>query len=196
LGTGISAISDSTGKYVLEGVSAGYWTIHFSKPDFCDYYTYPVEFVGNGVLQLWNAFAAPALGRTHNWNSTLAIPTITKSYDPSVAPDTEFHITFAPGTSHVLDSTGKDHFSVYGTGLCSLVGKVPNINYQDSNSYISYRFNVWPTISNEHSGDTIYMVIYPVACGGSAINYYVGDKLVTALTGLGPPSNTVQIVLP
>jgi hypothetical protein len=208
LGTGIGAVSDSAGNFTLTGVPAGYYSISFSKPDFSEYVVSQIEFVGSGTLLLNNISNTSAntltLARIRNWKTTLGIPTITKYY---TGYDTEFTFGFSSTSSHELDSAGVDHFSVYGVGLYSFVGKNSNISYQDSNSYFSVSdgsnnggASSWPYMGSEkvNSGDTVYMIVYSASCVSGPDEYYdyISNTWKTIFTGLGPPSNVIQFVLP
>lgn len=196
LGTTFATVTDSAGAFVFDNLPAGYYSISFSKTGFTKYVLSPVEFVGAGTLH--NVYAG--LDRINNWKTTVNPPTITKDFsDP---PDTNFVMSFASNPPVILDSSGNNA----GTGaIYCFIGKSPNINYQDSSTYIAWtESNYLPEIkintTRAKDGDTIYMVAYPAQtyCYGGYFNYsyYSGDTLKTQFCGFGPPSNVIKLVLP
>ena len=202
LGTEISAVSDSSGSFVLSGIPAGYWSISFSKPGFSEIIQSPVEFVGGGSLHLSSNVE---IERINNWKTTLSFPS--KSKYPGYS--SLFSIDFPSGGPMVADSTGKNLFPIENVDIFFFVGSNPNVNYQDTSTYISWNyFNVSSNAGSggaynfysprAHDGDTLYMIAYPtMPCGGIyQYSYYVGDSLKTTFTGFGPASNIVKIVLP
>ncbi len=202
--------TDSTGKYVLDGIPAGYYDLHFSKPGFTESITEPLAFVGGGTLY----YATTYLYQINNWKTTLSQPdTALESieYGGGAADtliDTMFYLKGAPGSvnASILDSTGKPLTSTIPV-LAFFAGRNPNVNYLDSSTYFTWTYNnqynsspvdYWPVSFNSRQipSDTVYVIAYPISGGIPAFSYEIGDTTKNVFTGFGPPSNTVKIVLP
>ncbi len=185
LGTTYSAITDSVGDFILDSIPAGYYTIHFSKPGFEEYYDGPFPFIGAGTDIYSKGLE---IARIRNWKITLPSVTVTRNIliSPS-EPDTTF---WCVDTPTVVDSSGIDRSR--NVALYYYIGREPTVNYADRNSWFTYNsgsngayLQVGPP--KNHSGDTLYMVAYASTCNGmNMYNYYSGDTLKTIFTGLGP----------
>jgi hypothetical protein len=194
LGTNTKAVSDSTGRFILDSVPAGYYSISFSKPGFSEYIQGRVEFVGAGIL---NLVVGTQLGRMRNWNTTINAPTISISSIDT----TNFLIQSSSSLPLVLDSAGDTLTNVANT-LLYYFGNGPSISYQDASTYFIGGFNIGngtttasSSFFNPRIGDTVYVVAYPPPCGLSGYTYFVGDTLKSGLPDIGPSSNTVQTVI-
>lgn len=201
LGTKFSSVSDSTGIFSFDSVPAGYYSFLFSKPGFTNGVRSTVPFIGTGILV--NDVNA-TLERINNWKTTLSPPTISKV---AVSPttDSDFQLSFPSGVANVLDSSGNIVALGAEGEILAFFSKSPSINYRDTSTYFSYSFGSISENSNliingtyAHDGDTVYVLGYPYSqCQPDfQYTYYVGDTLKTGYSGLGPPSNTMKIVLP
>jgi hypothetical protein len=195
LGTNYTAITDSSGNWVLDSIPAGYYTIHISKPGFEEYFDGLFPFVGAGT----DIFARGlTLARIRNWKVTFSPGTAVRSIfiGPSTS-DTSFNWV---DTATVVDSAGTDRSTT--TTLYYFFGKSPAINYANPSSILFYFSGSYFQIEGinatvSHSGDTLYGVTYPASCNDANVfDYYSGDTLKHTFTGFGPPSNVVKIVLP
>jgi hypothetical protein len=201
LGTKFSAVSDSAGKFTFDSVPAGYYSFLFSKPGFTSYVRSTVAFIGTGTLT--NAVNG-YLERINNWKTTLSPPTISKIAG-STAADSDFQLSFPSGVANILDSSGNIVPLGVGGEILAFFSKSPSINYMDTSTYFSSTFGSISENSNleidgtyVRDGDTLYFLGYPyTSCQPDfQASYYVGDTLKTLYPGLGPPSNTMKIVLP
>ena len=86
-------------NFMLENVLAGYYTLHFSKPGFSEYYSSSlIEFVGGGTLYLGSS---TSLAETSNWKTTLSTP------QDTLLEGTYYLLNLSHWTS-IVDSTGKN----------------------------------------------------------------------------------------
>ncbi len=210
LGTTHKALTDSTGRFVLDSIPAGYYNLQFSKPGFTESITSPQPFVGADTM--WGA-ANAVLYRINNWKTTLSQPTMTvenfENYGPGdTLVDTLFYLETAPGTPNatVLDSSGKNLVtSSFSPTLALFIGRNPNINYLDSSTYSSWTYTTvsisatyWLLnfSSNQILSDTLYVIAYPISGETPFFQYIYNGVEETTFTGFGPPSNVVKVVLP
>jgi hypothetical protein len=206
IGTKKTAISDSAGNCIFDSVPAGYYYMSFQKPGFTRYVTNePFDFVGAGTLR--NGADNGSIEEIDNWKTTLNTPSITKD---SALNDTIFALAFPQNSTAILDSAGKNVVTGANT-VWGFFSKSPNINYEDSATFfvaeqsrveqdagILLGPNFTINAKQAHSGDTVYLIVYPLQCGDYSytFTYYDQDSVKTAYNNLGRPSNTVKVILP
>ena len=206
LGKSYHTTSDSTGRFVFDSLPAGYYQMRFTKPGFTTNVTQDaVPFVGADTLRVGTQ---ASLYRINNWKVVLSQENVKiVPYPPSSGSDTTFYLyPQSSAFATTQDSTG-NYVSVYGHDptLAFYVGRTPNIDYRNTSSYFSSNVTTeYNYLSGSYANvdgalaqsDTIYLIAYPISGSSTNFEYNSGDTVKTEFTGFGPPSNTLQIVLP
>jgi hypothetical protein len=191
-GTSFSAMTDSLGKWNINEISTGIYTINYSKPSYGIYKAMNQGFVGGGTL-----FLNPV---------TLAQPPVF-----TVTIDSEKTLTDSNSIYIAGNATG-----VQGMGFSRVliaIGASPDVSANDASKYLYATSTiVWSnslmigTHINKNdldfagltSGTIMYAVLYPLSNGSShAYTSYLDQnngRLV--YTSLGPPSAVVPVTIP
>lgn len=201
LGTDRHATTDSTGHFVFDSLPAGYYQMRYTKPGFTTSVTYsPQPFVGADTD--WLGHDAQ-LYRVNNWKAVLSPQYLVDTFNSVYNSDSFFFLEYySPGFATVLDSNGKPPYITVGPGLFAFfAGRTPNIDYRDPSTYFAWHaesgVGTYMEVDRPSgTSDTVYLVAYPMSGVSPYVTYYSADTLKTELTGFGPPSNVVKIVLP
>jgi len=190
-GTSLSTTTDSIGKWTINGLTTGTYTVNYSKSGYGSSELADFQFTGGDT----DFVAKVTLAQPPNF--TVAInPTET------IADSNSLYVWY---TTNVPQKVGY-------TRVLIAVGTTPNVNASNPNDYLySATFVSTGTSISEHiyqsdleyagftSGMTVYVVAYPLCYGDAANEYssYVDHTTGrTVYTSLGTPSNVISLIVP
>ncbi len=204
IGTGIKTTTDSLGFWTLTNVPAGYYNIKCSKSGFSSYEWTNVEFVGSGILPIY---------QTHGHFPEILVPrTLTTLKEDSVM----LSINYSPYRSYPNDSqiTATVSFSVPDTNTSragaslTYVSKTPTIDPMNINTYFAVGTSIalsdgtasiafLKKDNNISSGDTLYFgIAYEPPCSTDPFDKLIGSIPHGFVPSAGPLSNVIQVVVP
>jgi hypothetical protein len=191
-GSLFSTMTDSLGKWNIDEMTTGIYTIIYSKPSFGIYKAMNQGFVGGGTL-----FLNPVQ--------------LTQPPAFTVTIDTEKTLTDSNSIYIAGNATG-----VHGMGFSRVliaIGATPDVSATDASKYLySTSTIVWSNslmigthiqkndldFAGLTSGTTMYAVLYPLSNGSShAYTSYLDQNYGRLVyTSLGPPSAVVPVTIP
>ena len=189
VGSELVTTTDATGHWEFADRPAGYYAFSFGKPGYTHQIFSDIAFVGTGVLNVPYNLSLSQL--PVNPVTILPPASITKS----ASPGTDSLWTIVTEAPLVYGTPSFNNFNWF-------IGRTKHIDYTDSTTYRTFAINISPgspfrlSAHDFHSNDTIYLAAYQSTCNAPQYIYHDGDLLRYGFTGFGPPSNTVQVVLP
>jgi hypothetical protein len=194
LGSPFYTTTNDSGYWTLYQVPAGYYTFHYWKDGYTEKYEDGIPFVGAGTMYMWESGSGNyLLSKVHNWIISLDSAQISRSV---VNEDSYWRIEFEK--IRIADSA---NHPIGGGSLLFFVGHHPQIDYNDTSSWIAYdlygQIDLYRQDNKVNIGDTLYVVAYALGCYDTYENdYYEGKKHYRTFSDLGKPSNVFQIILP
>jgi hypothetical protein len=197
-GTSLSTTTDSTGKWTIDGITTGGYTVLYSKTGYGTMEQQNVQFSGGTDFLGTTLMSQP--------------PTFSVGINPlSSAADTI-------GALEVFFSEGGNLPSGYGGIVLIAAGANSNVSASDPTKYLyslvasyygsnspSYLYKSDLYTAGFKSGSTAYIVAYPLceynASGTGDLGEYYSSYLDdatgrTVCTSLGTPSNVIALTVP
>jgi hypothetical protein len=185
-GSGVSASTDSAGRFVLYGLHTGTYTIAFSKSGYGTWKSQGFQFIGGGqtYFGLANIFELPNYNVTHINVSTELIGYIDfkgSISDSTSGPYVNGLLFF--GNSPDVSSDPKHYISSYSFNS---VSQKLNFQFDMPTYYLSnYGFN---------RGQTLYVIAYSENAGNPYLDLSTGRYIYPTLGT--SPSNVTSFIIP
>ncbi len=185
-GTAFSGVSDSIGKYVINGLPTGTYTLVFTKASFGTMEIQQVSFVGGGDFYnsgftiLSNLPSFEPLTAT----SPITAGTITLSGTVSGAPPIFRSVfIFIGRASGVSASDPQSYIVVYSAGIVSSDNHY-TIDISEASLISNYGFL---------AGQTVYFAVYSVAPVNPSYFDYAASRSVYSAVGISPKSTSTLL---
>jgi hypothetical protein len=195
-GASLSTTTDSTGKWTINGLTTGTYTVTYTKPGYGMTEQPDVQFAGGGTDYLGTIIMA----QPPNFTVKLDSAELTSVNNGSI--EGWYKINTAQEEECVLIAVGMDS-NVSASDptkyVFSEINGLSNFLSPDTNEQLFGISGPSLQVAGFKSGEYAYVVVYPLCFdyGGSDYSSYVDPATGrTAYTSLGTPSAVIRVVVP
>lgn len=207
-GTPFKGLSDSNGKWYINGLPTSTYKLIYSKPGFDTMKYTSFSFVGGGLVKFptvqpmvqppefsfsLEAFIAPKFSTSSGYKSMQQYGTFYGHTSANTIRYLDFHIQFVIGKTPNVDIQNSDSYLIFGaTGTYHNYSSTDSMASVDISSNNNYEWSS-QFMNKFSSGDTVYIKAYPVI--GNFISYYDSYVDKVFYVGCGPGSNVLSAVV-
>ena len=205
-GTSLSGITESDGSWRIENLPTGTYVIKATREGYTEDKSFGYQFVGGGTAH----FRLMRIGQI----PTFQLDSLAARFVSTTRTDTIIHIedaiydtTYVKKTDPHLRAMGEVDHSPPAEGDMALkffVGRTPDVS-DEQGTYLSslslslmqdYEFDFdledWVEALELQSGETIYLIAYPVVYTNHALGYY--DPVRQTYVDIGTSDNPSRVI--